>query len=230
LRVLDDDWSWQTLLMSAGDIIGFSFFRWPAGRAMCRKNLGPGMRVFGDDDYVLIPPSVGASGIPHLYWDPEAAIAAAPQWLIDSVFTGLEKRSSGRVVAFPKLSWHASTTTRPQGSSSCDKVLPFVAQVCPSDPRHRVHVYMSFEFGRGRWLCRFLERDMRTLLPRTLNLATADEVTALAGRGGGLSNQEVRQALSLAIANGRGGVFLSLTAHQYSRLQMHCRPAGPKAG
>jgi hypothetical protein len=48
LRVLcEDDWGWrQTLLMSAGDT-GYAFFRWPAGRAMRRKNLAPGLRVRG---------------------------------------------------------------------------------------------------------------------------------------------------------------------------------------
>ena len=69
-------------------------------------------------------------------------------------------------------------------------------------------------------------------LPRILHLATAEEVIALADRGGGLSHLEGRHALDLAIAAGRGGVFLSLTIDQYSQLQMRCRPtsAGSNAG
>jgi len=83
---------------------------------------------------------------------------------------------------------------------------------------------MSFQFHRSRWQVQFLEKDLQTLLPRTLDLATAEEVIGLADRGGGLSNLEGRQTLDMAIANGRGGVFLTLTTDQYSRLQMHCRP------
>jgi hypothetical protein len=151
------------------------------------------------------------------------------------VFAGLEEQSSGKILPFPKFPLQkASTTARPPGLS-CAKLLPFVAQVSfPSDmhARHRVYVYMSFQFHRGRWRCQFLEKDLQTLLPRTLNLATAEEVVALVDRGSGLSNVESRQALDLAIATGRGGVFLSLTTDQYSQLQMHCRPtsAGSNAG
>jgi hypothetical protein len=59
-----------------------------------------------------------------------------------------------------------------------------------------------------------------------------DNRVAFVDRGSGLSNLEGRQALDLAIATGRGGVFLSLTTDQYSQLQMHCRPtsAGSNAG
>jgi hypothetical protein len=69
-------------------------------------------------------------------------------------------------------------------------------------------------------------------LPRTLNLATAEAVAAFVGRGSGLSNLEGRQALDLAIATGRGGVFLSLTTDQYIQLQKRGRSAstGSSAG
>ena len=235
LRILcGDEWDWQqTLLMSAGDT-GYAFFRWPAGRAMrgSGKNPAPGLRIRGEGDCVLIPPSASSSGVPHVYLDPDAAIATAPQWLLDSVFVGLEEQSSGKILAFPKvLLQKVSATTLPPGLS-CAKLLPFVAQACPSDPRYRVYVYMSFQFHRSRWRCQFLEKDLQTLLPRTLNLATAEEVIALAHRGGGLSNLEGRQALDLAISTGRGGIFLSLTTGQYSQLQIHRKPtsAGSKAG
>jgi hypothetical protein len=139
------------------------------------------------------------------------------------VFGGLEDQSSRKILDFPKFPFQKATTmAHPPGLYA--KLLPFIAQTCPSDPRCFVHVYMSFQFHHGRFQVQFLEKDLQTILPRTLNLATAEEVIALADRGGGLSRLEGRQALDLAIANGSGGVFLSLTADQYSKLQMHSRP------
>jgi len=174
---------------------------------------------------VLIPPSVCSYGVSLAYQDPDAAIMVAPQWLIDSAFAGLEEQLSGKVLAFPKpFLQEASTPARPPGLFRA-KLLPFVVRTCPPAPRYRVYVYMSFQFHRGRWRCQFLEKDLQTPLPRTLNLTTSEEVIALADRGGGLSNLESQQALDLAIATGRGGVFLTLTIDQYSQLQMHCRPA-----
>lgn len=216
----------QTLLMRAGDT-GYAFFRWPAGRAMrgSGKKPAPGLKIRGEGDYVLIPPSVCTSGVSHVYLDLDAGIATAPHRLIDSAFAGLEEKPLGKVLAFPKsLSQEASTMAHPPGSSHA-KLLQFAARASPSDPRYRVYVYMSFQLYGGRWRCQFLEKDLQTPLPRTLNLTKSEEVIALANRGGGLSNLEGRQALDWAIANGRGGIFLSLTTDQYSQLQMHCRPA-----
>jgi hypothetical protein len=236
LRILcEDDWDWrQTLLMSAGDA-GYAFFRWPAGRAMrgSGKNPAPGLTIHGEGDYVLIPPSAGSSGVSHVFLDPDAAIAVAPQWLLDSVFAGLAEQPSAKILAFPKVPLQNVSTTDRTPGLSYGKLLPFLTRTsCPSDRRHRVYVYMSFQFHCSRWRCQFLEKDLQTLLPRTLNLATAEEVIALVDRGGGLSSLEGRQALDLAIAAGRGGVFLSLTIDQYSQLQMRCRPtsAGLNAG
>jgi hypothetical protein len=214
--------------MSAGDA-GYAFFRWPAGRAMrgSGKNPAPGLRIHGEGDYVLIPPSACSSRVSHVYLDPDAAIAAAPQWLLDSVFAGLTEQPSRKILAFPKFPLQkVSTTARPPGLSY-GKLLSFVdhASFLP-DPHARRRVYMSFQFHNSRWWCQFLEDDLQTLLPRTLNLATTEEVVALVDRGSGLSNLQSRQALDLAIATGRGGVFLSLTADQYIQLQKHRRSAG----
>ncbi len=84
------------------------------------------------------------------------------------------------------------------------------------DDRRRV--YMSFQCRNG-WHCQFLEEDLQTPLPRKLRFASPDKVVELVERGGGLSNLESRQALDQAIETGRGGVFLSLTEKQYSRLK-----------
>ena len=84
------------------------------------------------------------------------------------------------------------------------------------DARYRV--YMFFQCRSG-WQCQFLEQDLKTPLPRKLHFAPPDKVIELVERGGGLSNLESRQALDQAIENGRGGVFLSLTAEQYAKLK-----------
>jgi hypothetical protein len=84
------------------------------------------------------------------------------------------------------------------------------------DSRHRV--YMSFQCRNG-WHCQFLELDLKTPLPKKLRFTSPDKVIELVERGGGLSNLESRQALDQAIEIGRGGVLLSLTAEQYSKLK-----------
>jgi hypothetical protein len=228
LRICDDAWDWQqTLQMSAGDA-GYAFFRWPAGRAMrdSGKNLAPGLRIHGEGDYVLIPPSACSSGISHVYLDPDAAIAAAPQWLLDCVFADLAEQPSGKILAFPKFPLQKASTTVRRSGLSLGKLLPFVAHASLLADQHaRYRVYMSFQFYSNRWCCQFLEDDLQTLLPRIVNLATTEEVVALVDRGSGLSNLQSRQALDLAIATGRGGIFLSLTADQYNQLQKHRRSA-----
>jgi hypothetical protein len=109
LRILSrGEWDGQQTLQSQAGDTGYAFFRWPAARAMrgSGKNPAPGLRIRGEGDFVLIPPSVCPSGISHVYLDPDAEIAAAPQWLLDSVFAGLEERSSGKLLAFPNFPLH----------------------------------------------------------------------------------------------------------------------------
>jgi hypothetical protein len=79
-------------------------------------------------------------------------------------------------------------------------------------------VYLYFQFRQG-WHCQFLETDLKTSLPRKLNLATSDKLIGLVERGGGLPDLASRQALDQAIAKGRGGVFLNLTQKQYEQLR-----------
>jgi len=76
---------------------------------------------------------------------------------------------------------------------------------------------MSFQCRNG-WHGQFLEQDLKTPLPKKLCFASLGKVVELVERGGGLSNLESRQALDQAIEIGRGGVFLSLTGEQYSKL------------
>ena len=83
-------------------------------------------------------------------------------------------------------------------------------------PRHSV--YMSFQKNRS-WQVQFLEPDLRTPLPRTFSFAHADKIRELARRGEALGNLEAKQALESAIENGRGGIYLRLSAEQYTKLK-----------
>ena len=79
-------------------------------------------------------------------------------------------------------------------------------------------MYMYFQYRDG-WQCQFLETDLKTSLPRKLHFTSPEKVIKLVERGGGITDQESRLMLNQAIATGRGGVFLSLTAEQYARLK-----------
>ncbi|MGP8271757.1 MAG: hypothetical protein ACLQLH_16970 [Terracidiphilus sp.] len=82
--------------------------------------------------------------------------------------------------------------------------------------RHRV--YMSFQDRHG-WQCQFLEADLRTPLPKRLHFSSSDKIIELVERGTGFPDQESRLMLNQGIEMGRGGVFLNLTAGQYSALR-----------
>src|ERR1035441_6867304 len=57
-------------------------------------------------------------------------------------------------------------------------------------PRRRVYMYFMLNHA---WHCQFLEADLKTPLPRTLNLSTPEKVFELASRGGCNLNQIGRQ-------------------------------------
>jgi hypothetical protein len=77
---------------------------------------------------------------------------------------------------------------------------------------------MSF-MNRKDWQCQFLEADLKTPLPKRLHFASPDKIVELVERGGGFKDQESRLMLYQGIVTGRGGVFLSLTEEQYSKLK-----------
>jgi hypothetical protein len=77
---------------------------------------------------------------------------------------------------------------------------------------------MYFQYRNG-WQCQFLEKDLKTSLPRRLHFTSSEKVIELVERGGGITDQESRLMLNQAIATGRGGVFLNLTEVQYDKLK-----------
>ncbi len=77
---------------------------------------------------------------------------------------------------------------------------------------------MHFMLVKG-WYCQFLEADLKTPLPKKLNLPDIRKVEGLIERGRGFVAPEVRSAFAQAIENGRGGVYLELTEEQYRKLK-----------
>jgi hypothetical protein len=68
-------------------------------------------------------------------------------------------------------------------------------------PTDRHSAYMSFMRSHG-WYCQFLEVDLKTSLPRTLNFSSEDKVIELIERGGGFTDSESRNAVAHAIGFG----------------------------
>jgi hypothetical protein len=216
------EWDWQQTLQSQAGYIGYAFFRWPAELSMrnAGKKIAPGVSIRGEGDSVLISPSKYSSGVSHTWLNPDATVAACPQSLLESVFAVSEGQVFGKILLFPKAPPQKAV---PAGLSSDVRRL-FAYTLPMSNPNARHRIYLSFQFRGGGWRCQFLEKDLQAALPRKLNLATPERVIALVERGGGLTNLESRQALDLAFATGKGGVFLNLTSEQYAQLQKECRP------
>jgi hypothetical protein len=88
LDLCGDDWSWlDTLRSMAGEKRCISF-AWPEGRRQISssRQIGEGLRVLGEGDWVLIPPSREPHEAQHAYMNPMAEIATAPVWLLDRAF------------------------------------------------------------------------------------------------------------------------------------------------
>jgi hypothetical protein len=78
---------------------------------------------------------------------------------------------------------------------------------------------MSFVHTATGWCCRFHADDLRkTPISRQFVFRTAEKICEAARRGDGLTTAPSRHALDEAVSMGRGGLWLHLTAHQYSTL------------
>jgi hypothetical protein len=98
----EDEWDCgETLQSKAGDT-WHAFFRWPAGFTNRINIVAPGLRIRGEDDFVLIPPSRQSSGVLHTYVNPDVGIATTPTWLLNLAFRKPEGQSSGKILPFPK--------------------------------------------------------------------------------------------------------------------------------
>jgi hypothetical protein len=88
LDLCGDDWNWlDTLRSMVGEKRCISF-AWPEGRRQISssRQIGGGLSVLGEGDWVLIPPSREPHGAQHAYMNPMVEIATAPVWLLDRAF------------------------------------------------------------------------------------------------------------------------------------------------
>ena len=88
LDLCGDDWSWLDTLRSMAGSKRWISFAWPQGFSQISKGrpFAKGLRIIGEGDWVLIPPSLEAHGAQHAYMNPLAEIAAAPAYLLERAF------------------------------------------------------------------------------------------------------------------------------------------------
>jgi len=81
------------------------YFRYPANREIGnRTGVRPGLDVRGKGGYVIAPGSIHEFGSRYEWVDPNAPIAAAPEWLLELVTTKTPRRSPGQTI--PKGTRH----------------------------------------------------------------------------------------------------------------------------
>ena len=88
LDLCGDDWSWLDTLRSMAGEQRWISFAWPQGLSQISKGqqFAKGLRIIGEGDWVLIPPSREPHGAQHAYMNPLAEIAAAPAYLLERAF------------------------------------------------------------------------------------------------------------------------------------------------
>jgi hypothetical protein len=84
--LLDKNGALPTTLTAGTGGDGYHFvFRWPAGyTGKLRGKLGPGLDVKAEGGYIVLAPSLHASG-KRYHWLNEAPIADAPAWMLDKL-------------------------------------------------------------------------------------------------------------------------------------------------
>ncbi len=88
LDLCGDDWSWLDTLRSVAGEKRCIFFAWPEGQRQISggRQIGEGLSVLGEGDWILMPPSCEPHGTQHIYLNPGAEVIAAPAWLLARAF------------------------------------------------------------------------------------------------------------------------------------------------
>ena len=142
------------------------------------------------------------------------AAEVANKWrisLYNAVVSG-ERASSTRMRYVGKICCECKMPLPPPhrpGERLCQKC-------CGGTTKHRV--YMQFVHTKG-WLCRFLEPDLKTPLPRKVTVRHQKKLFEMAGRGGVHLGPAGRYSIQKAIEQGRGGIWLELSEEQYAKLK-----------
>jgi hypothetical protein len=88
LDLCGDDWSWLDTLRSVAGEKRCIFFAWPEGRREISgdQQIGEGLNVLGEGDWILMPPSCEPHGTQHIYLNPGSEVIAAAAWLLVRAF------------------------------------------------------------------------------------------------------------------------------------------------
>lgn len=88
LDLCGDDWSWLDTLRSMAGERRWISFAWPHGlkQISMEQQVAKGLRIIGEGDWVLIPPSREPRGPQHAYMNPLAEISAAPAYILECAF------------------------------------------------------------------------------------------------------------------------------------------------
>ena len=78
---------------------------------------------------------------------------------------------------------------------------------------------IRFVLKRRGWTVQFLEDNLKTTIGKIRTFPDDASIRALIDRTQTKLNTEDRQALDYALNNGRGGLYLMLTAEQYRKLK-----------
>lgn len=116
----EEEFECEETLQSTDGEIGYAFFRWPVDRILCLKVVAPGLRIRGENESVLVPPSILRSGVSHTYRNPYAGIMKSPNWLLRKAFNELEEKSSGNILLFPVVPTGLAASAKRSA-----KILPF---------------------------------------------------------------------------------------------------------
>jgi hypothetical protein len=88
LDLCGDDWNWLDTLRSMAGEKRCIFFAWPEGRRQISgdQQIGEGLSVLGEGDWILMPPSCEPHGTQHIYLNPGSEVIAAAAWLLVRTF------------------------------------------------------------------------------------------------------------------------------------------------
>lgn len=104
LRICRDDWSWLDTRRALAGETRYIFFASPDGwtQISSSRQIAKGLKVLGEGDWVLIPPSREPHGAQLAYINPLAEIVAVPMWLLARAFESADTVAPSR--PFPPCS------------------------------------------------------------------------------------------------------------------------------
>lgn len=166
------------------------FYQWPDGGfpTYARISMAPGIHLLQETHYVMLPVIDGGDSKRHESDLAEAALSAAPAWLLTFLFERVQQTRPAEILLFP------------------------------SALRARRPVLLTFEKRDGYWHCRFLAPRSGREVCRRRRYSSPDKIVAIAERGGAAVDAGDHIHLYGGLQNGRGSLLLTLTPAQYERL------------